>query len=85
MCGDTPPDMDPMPAALAVYVDDGPAVDATFARALDAGATEEEAPVDKFYGYRSATVRDVAGNRWTISAVIEKLTAEEIQKRMAAL
>jgi PhnB protein len=83
MLGDPMPGTDPMPASLSYYVDDGPAVDATYKRALAAGATSLAAPQNQFYGYRSATVRDVGGNRWSICAVVEQLTPEEIQKRMA--
>jgi PhnB protein len=74
-----------MPASLAYYVDDGKAVDATYKKALDAGAASEMPPKDQFYGYRSATVRDVGGNKWTICAVVEQLTPEQIQERMAAM
>jgi PhnB protein len=45
----------PMPAMLYVYVDD---VDATYQRALAAGGTQVEAPVDRFYGDRSGGVKD---------------------------
>ena len=85
MLGDPQPDMEPMPAALSLYVDDGKAVDATYKKALDAGAKSEKAPEDQFYGYRSATVRDIGGNRWTICTVIEQLSREEIDQRMAKM
>ena len=64
---------------------DAAAVDATWRRACDAGAVSLADPADQFYGYRSATVRDVGGNRWTICTVIEQLTPQEIEKRMAAM
>ncbi len=85
MLGDPMPGMSPMPAVLSYYVDDGPAVDATYQRALDAGATSESEPADQFYGYRSATVRDPTGNRWTVCAVVEDLTPEQIEARMAEM
>lgn len=85
MMGDVQPDHPPMPASLSYYVADGPTVDAIYARALAEGATSETEPKDQFYGYRSATVRDCGGNRWTICAVIEQVSREEMQRRMAAM
>lgn len=44
-----------MPTALHVYVPDA---DAVYQRALEAGATSLEEPVDQFYGDREAGVKD---------------------------
>jgi uncharacterized glyoxalase superfamily protein PhnB len=54
----------PMPAFLYVYVDD---VDATYRRAVDAGATSIEEPADQPYGDRRAMVQDRWGNVWQIA------------------
>jgi PhnB protein len=54
----------PMPSAFHIYVRD---CDATYARALEAGATSIGKPADQFYGERSATVKDAAGNSWYIA------------------
>jgi len=85
MCGDPGHGMDAMPAALSFYVDDAAAVDATYQRALAAGAIAVTAPQDQFYGYRSACVKDAGGNRWTICAVIELVSPDEAKRRMAEL
>jgi PhnB protein len=57
----------PRPAALYLWIDD---VDATYARALAAGATSESAPEDKPYGHRNAGVIDQNGNTWWIAAPV---------------
>jgi uncharacterized glyoxalase superfamily protein PhnB len=53
-----------IPTALHLYVPDA---DAVYQRALDAGATSVEEPVDQFYGDREAGVRDPTGNVWWIA------------------
>jgi uncharacterized glyoxalase superfamily protein PhnB len=55
---------DPMPAFLYLYVDDA---DATYRRALEAGAVCVEEPADMPYGDRRAMVRDPSGNEWQIA------------------
>jgi PhnB protein len=55
---------EPMPAFLYVYVDD---IDATYRRALKAGAITLEEPKDLPYGDRRAMVKDPWGNDWQIA------------------
>jgi uncharacterized glyoxalase superfamily protein PhnB len=54
----------PTPAFLYVYVADA---DATYRRAVDAGATSVEAPADMPYGDRRGMVEDRWGNVWQIA------------------
>jgi PhnB protein len=82
MCGEPMGPWPAMPAALSFYVDDGAAVDATYKKALEAGATAVDPPADQPWGYRSGTLKDAGGNRWTICAVIEHVSREEIVRRM---
>ena len=84
MCGEPAPERGwgPMPAALSIYVDDAAAVDAAYRRALELGAQSVAEPTNQFYGHRSATVTDFAGNKWTIGTVIEQLSKEDILRRM---
>jgi PhnB protein len=55
------------PGSIQVYVED---TDATYRRALDAGATPIAAPEDKPYRDRAGGVRDVFGNSWWISTYL---------------
>ena len=60
-------DSGPRPATeafLYLYVEDA---EATFRRAIAAGATSLEPPGDMPYGDRRAMVRDPAGNVWQIA------------------
>ena len=53
-----------MPTALHLYVPDA---DAVYQRALEAGSTSLEEPVDQFYGDREAGIKDPTGNVWWIA------------------
>jgi PhnB protein len=59
----------PMPSVFYLYVPD---VDATYSRALNAGATSTSQPADQPYGDRSAGVKDVFGNQWYIATHIRE-------------
>ena len=55
---------DTMLACLYVYVE---SADATWQRAIDAGARSIEAPLDTPYGDRRGMVKDQWGNTWQIA------------------
>jgi len=80
MLGEATDEWKPMPATVAIYVEDA---DAWYKRALQAGATSVREPADQFYGDRSAGVKDFAGNQWWIHTHIEDVPPEEIKKRAA--
>ncbi|KVC90483.1 VOC family protein [Burkholderia ubonensis] len=56
------------PQSFYLYVDD---VDATWQRALDAGAKSLSAPQDQFWGDRFAQVEDLDGYRWALARRLE--------------
>ena len=68
------------PAMLHIYVND---VDATYGRALAAGATSLREPADQFYGDRSGGVEDGFGNQWWFATHIEDVPPEEMERRAA--
>jgi PhnB protein len=59
----------PMPTRFYLYV---PHVDATYRRALEAGATSVSEPADQPYGDRLAGVADAFGNQWLIATMIKE-------------
>jgi PhnB protein len=69
-------------SSLMIYLPD---VDAAFAGAIEAGATEERPVADQFYGDRTGTLVDPFGHRWMISTHVEDVTPEEMDRRMAAM
>ncbi len=69
-------------AMIHLYLPD---TDATYKRALAAGATSVREPADQFYGDRSAGVRDEFGNQWYIATHIEDVSPEEMDRRMAKM
>lgn len=81
MMGESGGEFTPMPASIHLYVED---TDATYKRALRAGATSLREPADQFYGDRSAGVKDLAGNHWWIATHKEDVSPEELEKRAAA-
>ena len=70
------------PVSLMFYVPD---VDRVFAQAVAAGGTPFRAVQDQFYGDRSGTLVDPFGIMWTIATHVEDLSAEEVNRRMAAM
>jgi PhnB protein len=62
------------PAFLRIYVKDA---DATFKRALDAGATSITDLQDSFFGERGGRVKDPFGNIWWIVTRVEELSDQE--------
>lgn len=90
MLSDEWPDMDMVGPAkrggtsvsLALYVTD---VDLAFARALRAGARQERAVEDQFYGDRMGTLVDPFGHRWSLATHIEDVAPQEMQRRLDAM
>jgi uncharacterized glyoxalase superfamily protein PhnB len=66
------------PVYLMIYVPD---VDATFKRALDAGATVKMPVSDQFWGDRYGLLTDPFGHLWEIATHKEDLSTEEMERR----
>lgn len=69
------------PVTMSVYVED---VDATFTKAIEAGATEIRPVEDQFYGDRLGVFEDPFGHRWSVASHVEDVSPEEMEKRAAA-
>ena len=70
------------PVSLMIYTDDA---DATFARAVAAGATVKRPVENQFYGDRSGVLVDPYGHVWSIATHVEDVPPEEIARRLAAM
>ena len=68
------------PVGLALYVEN---VDSAFDRAVDAGATVQEAVSDKFWGDRAGSLTDPFGHKWTLLTHVEDVSPAEMKERMA--
>jgi uncharacterized glyoxalase superfamily protein PhnB len=64
----SPPDWPPISSYVHIYVQD---VDATYRKALEAGATSVQAPVKKQDEDKRGGVKDVGGTTWWIATKIE--------------
>jgi PhnB protein len=70
------------PVTLMIYIED---VDAVADRAVAAGAQVLKPVADQFYGDRSGSFADPFGHQWHIATHKEDVSAEELNKRAAAL
>ena len=64
-----------------LYVEDA---DASWKRAVDAGATPGMPPSDMFWGDRMGTLKDPFGQSWTVATHTKDMTPDEIKAAEAA-
>lgn len=69
-------------SSIHLHVDDA---DALIARCVELGATVVRPAADHFYGERSGKIRDPFGHEWDLGHSIERVSAEEMQRRYTAL
>lgn len=69
------------PVVIHLYVTDA---DATFTRAVDAGATVSMPLSDMFWGDRFGKLIDPFGHHWSIAEHLEDLSPAQMQERMMA-
>jgi PhnB protein len=78
MLSDSGEKFPPVSSMLYLYVED---VDTVYEQAIKAGAESLRAPVNEFYGDRSAGVKDAWGNQWWIATHIEDVEGEDLERR----
>lgn len=69
-------------SGIHLYVEDA---DASYARAVAAGATSVMPPQNMFWGDRYAKVTDPFGQEWSIASRVEDVPPAEIEARAAKL
>lgn len=82
MLADVPPSGELTASMLHVYVADS---DATYKRALEAGAASLREPTNEFYGDRMSGVQDPFGNKWYFATHFEDVADDEMARRSAEL
>jgi PhnB protein len=70
------------PVNVLVYVPDA---DATFNRAIAAGAEVVRPVANQFYGDRSGMFLDPFGHSWSVATHVEDVPHDELMKRAAAM
>lgn len=81
MLADSTPEYEPSRMVSYLYVPD---VDATFRKAIAAGAQAKREPANQFYGDRVCSVTDRWGNTWSIGTHVEDVAPDEMERRMKA-
>ena len=66
-------------SSIMLYTDD---VDATFKRAVGAGAKGDQPPTDMFWGDRMGNLTDPFGHTWAIATHKEDVSPAEMERRM---
>lgn len=69
-------------SSVMFYTDD---VDATFKKAIAAGAKQTTPVTDMFWGDRMGNLTDPFGHSWAIATHKEDVSPQEMEKRMAAM
>jgi PhnB protein len=77
-----PPEFPPKTACLGIYVKD---CDATYKKALSAGARARQEPIDQFYGDRNARFEDPFGNEWSVMTHVKDVSEKEMKRAMAQM
>ena len=81
MGGNSPQALNGTPVSIFLYVEN---VDASFQRAVAAGATAQMPVQDMFWGDRYGKLADPYGHVWSLATHKEDLTEEEVGRRAAA-
>lgn len=71
-------------ASVVIHLQ-SPDVDATMAKAAEAGATITMPPDNAFWGDRYGKLIDPFGHHWSVATKVEDVSPEEMKKRMDAM